>query len=124
MISVRVDKYLFAIRIYKTRSIAAESCKNGRIIVNKTEAKASRMVQQGDEIVIKYPGFCKTIIITELLEKRVSASLVKNYCTDITPQEELKKQQLRNTDKSEFRPTGLGRPTKKDRRIIDKFKER
>lgn len=119
---IRVDKYLHAVRIFKTRSIASDECRLGKVSVNGTEAKASREIQPGDEVTIRFHGFFRTIRILQLLEKRVGAALVQNYYEDITPEDELIKKTMVKLNKNEFRPRGTGRPTKKERRDIDRLK--
>jgi ribosome-associated heat shock protein Hsp15 len=122
MISVRLDKFLFAVRIFKTRSIAAEECRLGKISVNEIEAKASRDVKIHDKITIRLQGFKRTIQVIQLLDKRVGASLVANYYLDITPEDEILKKDLITLNRNEYRQRGAGRPTKKERRDIEKVK--
>lgn len=119
---VRVDKYLHAVRIFKTRSMATEECGLGKISVNGIQAKASREVQPGDEITIRFHGFNRVIRVLQVLEKRVGAALVANYLEEITPEEELIKKDMVKLNRNEFRPRGSGRPTKRERRDIDKLK--
>lgn len=120
--SVRVDKYLFAIRIFKTRSLASDNCRLGKISVNNVVSKSSKEVKVGDIISIKMHGYSIVIQVSEILEKRLSASLAVNYYKDITPEEELIKKEMTRTVKPEFRERGTGRPTKKERRQIDDLK--
>lgn len=124
MKTVRIDKYLFAVRIYKTRSIASEECSLGKIYINEICSKASKEVNIGDEITIKLHGFSRKIKVLELLEKRVGASLVSKYYIDITPEEEIIKKEMISLNRNEFRNRGLGRPTKKERREIERFKNK
>jgi ribosome-associated heat shock protein Hsp15 len=119
---IRVDKYLHAVRIFKTRSMSSDECRLGKVSVNGIEAKASREVQLGDEITIRFHGFFRTIRILQLLEKRVGAALVQHYYEDITPEDELIKKSMVKLNKNEFRARGTGRPTKKERRDIEKLK--
>ncbi|MDD4149925.1 MAG: RNA-binding S4 domain-containing protein [Bacteroidales bacterium] len=120
---VRIDKYLWAVRVFKTRTLASDACKNKRIIVSDTEAKPSRMIRINDKIEIKFSPIIRSFIVTGLLEKRVSASIAVDNIKEITPPEEFEKL---NLAKNNFvqREKGSGRPTKKDRRQINKFKDK
>jgi len=122
MTKVRIDKFLFSIRIYKTRALASEACKNGRILVNNIPAKSSRDVSAGDTVSISFHGYKRIIRIITAIDKRVGAAIANTCFDDITPEEELLKKNLVNSPKQEFRPRGTGRPTKKERREIDMFK--
>lgn len=122
MKGVRIDKYLWSIRMYKTRSMATDACKRGRVIINNIDAKPSKEVVIDDIISFRVENMTKTLRVIDLIEKRVSFSLATKYYEDITPQEEYDKlKQIRETN-MEFRPKGLGRPTKKERRRIDWLK--
>jgi ribosome-associated heat shock protein Hsp15 len=120
--NVRVDKWLWAVRIYKTRSLATDACKSGRVRIAGQIVKASRDIKVGDEVSIHLGIFNKTVKVTDLLHNRVSAALVPNFLEDITPQSELDKLKIQQDMKTEFRPRGIGRPTKKHRRLIDRLK--
>ena len=118
----RLDKYLWAIRLFKTRTIAAAACDSGKVKFDGTQAKASRNVSIGDEYEVKTEAKRWRIKVTALLEKRVAApEAVKNYI-DITPEEELQRLQYQaasfHTGK---RQSKIGRPTKKERRDLDGF---
>lgn len=119
---VRIDKYLFAVRFFKTRSLAADNCRLGKISVNNVVSKASKEVKVGDIINIKMHGYSIVLKVVEVLEKRLSASLAVNYYSDITPEEELIKKEMTRSVKIEYRERGTGRPTKKERRQIDGLK--
>lgn len=121
---VRIDKWLWAVRIYKTRSLATEACKNGRIKVGGQVVKASREVHHRDEIDIHLGIYHKTLIVKALLHNRVSAALVTAYLDDVTPESEYEKLKVQHEMKTESRPRGLGRPTKKHRRLIDQLKNK
>jgi ribosome-associated heat shock protein Hsp15 len=118
---VRIDKFLWSVRIYKTRSIASEACRKGRIIINDSPVKPSKSVCK-DEIIIvkKLPVIFKYRII-EPIENRVSAKLVINYIEDLTPEEEKAKLDISHSGYTSFRERGTGRPTKKERRSLDRF---
>jgi ribosome-associated heat shock protein Hsp15 len=118
---VRIDKWLWAVRVYKTRSLAADACKGGKVTLNYRSVKPSHEIKIGDILQIRFGQINKTIKVTGILENRVSAKLVCNYVEDLTPLEEYKK--LENQKDSFFikRSKGTGRPTKKDRREIEGF---
>ncbi len=119
MESVRIDKFLWAIRVFKTRSEAAEACKGNRVKVNDAEAKPSRDVKVGDVITVRKAAVYYKWKVLGLIENRVGAQLVPQYAENQTPQEELDK--LKAPVETFFvkRDRGTGRPTKKDRRTID-----
>ena len=115
---VRIDKWLWAVRIYKTRSMASEACKKGRIIINGMEVKPSREVKPGDTIFVRKLPVIYTIRVTGLTENRLPAQRVKEFMDDLTSPEELSK--LKINEMAFFRrDAGTGRPTKKDRRLLE-----
>ena len=118
---IRIDKWLWAVRLVKTRSIATDLCKRGKVFVDGSPAKPSKQLQIGDEIVIKKPPVLYSYKVIGLIGKRVSATLAAEHVTNTTPPEELEK--LKSLQESAFfaRDKGIGRPTKKDRRDLDKF---
>jgi ribosome-associated heat shock protein Hsp15 len=120
---LRIDKWLWAVRLFKTRSQASETCKSGKISINNLSVKPSREVKTGDIIVIRSIALIKTVKVKGLIENRVSAKLVENYLEDLTPEEEYLKLKLKKEINFELRPRGLGRPTKKERRLIEKLKK-
>ena len=120
---VRIDKLLWSVRVYKTRSLASDACRSGKVLVNATEAKPSREVQTGDVIVINLGAYRKTIKIKELLKNRVAAKLVPEYVDDLTPESEYDKLKITREANYEVRTAGIGRPTKKERRMIEKLKK-
>ena len=119
MDSVRLDKYLWAIRIYKTRTDATDACKGGKVRLNGYDVKPSKEVKRGDVIVARKGTVSYTYRVLELVDKRQGAKLVPNYAENQTPQEELDK--LRAPVETFFlkRDRGAGRPTKKDRRQME-----
>ena len=119
--SVRIDKFLWAVRLFKTRSLAAEACKKGRVIVEDQPVKSSRQIRRGDEISIKVPPAVKTYKVLDLSEKRMGAKLVPDYLENITPQEEIDLLDKARMVKKMDRPKGTGRPTKKERRDLDQI---
>jgi ribosome-associated heat shock protein Hsp15 len=115
---VRIDKWLWAVRLFKTRSLATEACKKGRIIVQGVEVKPSREVKPGETILVRKLPLVYTIKVTALTHNRLPAARVKEYMDDVTSPEELEK--LKINDHTFFRrDKGTGRPTKKDRRLLD-----
>ena len=119
MEEVRIDKYLWAIRIYKTRTEATDACKGGKVRVNGADTKPSKTVKVGDTIVARKGAVVYTYKVLQLIDKRQGAKLVPNYAENLTPAEELAK--LRSPVETFFlkRDRGAGRPTKKDRRQME-----
>lgn len=122
---IRIDKYLWAIRIYKSRSIATEAIRDGKVKMHGEPVKSSAMVSVGDVIDVFKDGFRFKYKALQLIEKRVSAVLAKPCYEDLTPEEELNKYKSWFVGKGgpERRERGTGRPTKKERREIDDFKD-
>lgn len=120
---MRVDKYLWSIRYFKTRSIATNACKKGHVKVNGQVVKPSRDVYSSDKIELRKDQINYIIIVNDLPESRVGAKLVDLYRKDITPKEAFDAQDLLKYSKDYYRKKGVGRPTKKDRRDIDDFYE-
>jgi ribosome-associated heat shock protein Hsp15 len=122
---VRIDKYLWAIRIYKSRSLATEACREGKVKMRGEPVKSSAQIAIGDLIEVTKDGFRLKYKVVQLIEKRVSAVLAKPCFADLTPEEEINKYKSWFIGKGgpERRERGTGRPTKKDRREIDDFKE-
>ena len=121
MESVRIDKFLWSVRIYKTRTVAAEECEKHRALVNGAEVKPSRHVRVGDQLMVKKLPVVYTYQIIQLIDKRQPASLVKNFIIDATPQDELVKVEMERMTTFVKRDRGAGRPTKKERRKIEKM---
>lgn len=118
---VRVDKYLFAMRIYKTRSIATDACKKGRITMNGVELKPSRTFLVGDKFSVRKGPITYTYQVLQLSENRLGAKLVPDYLRDITSPDQLELLELARLAGQNGRDRGTGRPTKKDRRDIEQF---
>ena len=118
---MRVDKYLWCIRYYKTRSIATEACKKGHVKINNASIKPSKLVFNGDKLVIRKNQINYQIEILDIPTNRVGAKLVDIYRKDITPKEEFEKVELLKYSKDYYRKKGVGRPTKKDRRDIEDY---
>lgn len=124
MQKVRVDKWLWSVRIFKSRTMAANACKNGKIKINGTTLKPSSFVQKGDVLQVRKEHFNFSFKVVELIEKRVSAKLAEPCYENLTPPDEMNKFKsffLGNLGQ-EYREKGTGRPTKKERRVIDEFK--
>ena len=121
--SVRLDKYLWAIRVFKTRSDAADAIRNNRVTVGGAYAKPSREVKVGDTISIRRTMVTYTYRVTALVSNRQPAKNVPLYCENITPQSELDKLNMPRETIFVFRERGTGRPTKKERRDIDSMME-
>ena len=119
MEELRIDKYLWAIRVYKTRTDATDACKGGKVRINGADTKPSRLVKPGDMIVARKGAVTYTYKVIQLIDKRQGAKLVPNYAENLTPPEELAK--LRAPVETFFlkRDRGAGRPTKKDRRQME-----
>mgnify|MGYP000874904028 FL=1 len=118
---MRIDKYLWCVRYYKTRTIATTACKKGHIRVNQEIVKPSREVYAQDTIELRKDQINYKIVVNDIPESRVGAKLVDIYRTDITPKEQFEAQELLKYSKDYYRKKGVGRPTKKDRRDIDGF---
>jgi len=121
--NIRIDKFLWAVRIFKTRSIASEACRKGKIIINAIQVKPSRIITANETIFVKKLPVTYCYTITEPIENRVSAKLVHLYINDITPESEKAKIINRELAGFAYREKGTGRPTKKDRRNIDRLKD-
>ncbi len=116
----RIDQWLWAVRIYKTRTMATEACRKGKVSIGQQVVKPSRQVKTGDVVVVRKPPVNYHFRVLGLLCKRVSAQVAADFVEDITPQEELVKKEFKDTFFVR-RPKGTGRPTKKDRRNLDKM---
>ena len=116
---VRIDKYLWSVRIFKTRSDAAEACRTGKVHINGNEAKSSKVIKKSDHISVRKGPIKYEYIIIEPIDKRQGAQLVDKYVSNITPQTELDKLLRPNETIFLKRDRGAGRPTKKERRDID-----
>lgn len=118
---VRIDKWLWAVRIYKTRSMATEACRKGHVSIAGQPVKPSRSVHAGEIIKVRKSPVTRTFRILELAEKRMAASLTTNHIEDITPPEELEIVEMQKNMRWITRDPGTGRPTKKERRDLDDF---
>ncbi len=118
---MRIDKYLWCTRYYKTRSIATEACKKGHIKLNGANVKPSKDVFTGEKLTIRKDQINYEILVLDIPKNRVGAKLVDLYRKDITPEEAFQNQDLLKYSKDYYRKKGMGRPTKKDRRDIDTY---
>ena len=121
MEKVRIDKWLWSVRIFKTRTLAAEACRKNRVIIEGQIAKASRDVKINDVVIVRKNPVIYTYRVKELVENRLPAKRVVEFCEDLTTTEELDKLKVQETVVF-YRDRGTGRPTKKDRRDIDRLK--
>ncbi len=121
---VRIDKYLWGIRLYKTRTLSTESCDSGKVKKNDQNLKPSSLVKIGDEIKIRIDHHLKTIRIVKLIEKRVGAPIAITCYEDLTPEED-KPNSIKSTlnQPTFYRDRGTGRPTKRERRDMDDYKD-
>ena len=118
---MRIDKYLWCVRYYKTRNQATEACKKGQVRLNDSIAKPGKEIYIGDEIVVRKSQVNFHLKILDVPKSRLGAKLVDIYRQDTTPAEELETNNLLKLAKDHYRKKGLGRPTKKDRRDIEDF---
>lgn len=121
MAEARIDKWLWAARIYKTRTIAADACKKGRITINGAQAKPSRMIKLGDVINVKKSPITYSFKVLQAIEKRVGAKLVPEIMENVTSPEQYELLEMSKISGFIDRAKGTGRPTKKDRRSLDDF---
>ena len=121
--NIRIDKFLWSVRIYKTRSIASDECRKGRIIIKEIPVKPSRIILANEIITVKKPPVNYSYRVIEPIENRVSAKLVANYIEDLTSDEEKARLDFRQAGGIIYREKGTGRPTKKERRLIDRIKD-
>ncbi|MDR1130750.1 MAG: RNA-binding S4 domain-containing protein [Prevotellaceae bacterium] len=117
----RVDKWLWAVRIFKTRTDASEACKKGRVLVNDMQTKPSKDLKIGDVVTVKRPPVNYVYNVVGLIENRQPAKNVPLYAENITPQEELDMLKIQKSTLFVQRDKGAGRPTKKERRDIEHF---
>lgn len=117
----RLDKWLWAARIYKTRTLAADACKNGRVAINGAQAKPSRTVKEGDEVSVRKSPVTYTFRVKQAIEKRVGAKLLPDVFDNVTPPSQYELLEMSRISGFVSRARGTGRPTKKERRALDEF---
>ena len=118
---MRVDKWLFAVRLFKTRSQATDACRNGKVKLNDAPAKAAKHTRMGDTIIVRQGPMTRTLKVIGLTERRVGAKLVPDFAEDKTPEAEWEKLRLAKRDNVDNRNNSKGRPSKRERRLIDQF---
>lgn len=121
MAEARIDKWLWASRIFKTRTIAAEACKKGRVSINGTQVKPSRMIKPGKVIQVKKPPVTYSFKVLQAIEKRIGAKLVPEILENVTTPEQYELLEMSRISGFVDRARGTGRPTKKDRRSMEEF---
>lgn len=119
----RIDKWMWATRIFKTRTISTDACKKGRVMVGDTTVKPSRTIKPGDVIKVRKPPVTYSFLVKVLTENRLGAKLVPDYLENITPQSELDLLEVVKISGFIDRRKGLGRPTKREGRELSRFKE-
>ena len=120
---VRIDKWMWAVRIFKTRSMAAEACKKGKVSIDGVSIKPSREVKLNEQIDIRVPPIIRSYKVKAISGKRMSAKLAVDFVEDVTAQDQLDLLNATKTYGFEHRQRGTGRPTKLERRLIDKLKQ-
>ncbi|HNR20398.1 MAG TPA: RNA-binding S4 domain-containing protein [Bacteroidia bacterium] len=118
---IRIDKWLWAVRIFKTRSLAADACEKKKILINGVGAKASRIIKLNDVVSVKNGAFTLTFKVLQLTEKRMAGKNAHEHCEDLTPAEEVEKMKMHALALRMSRNPGTGRPTKNERRALDEF---
>lgn len=117
----RLDKWLWAARIFKTRSIAADACKNGRVTIGGVKQKASKMIKEGDVVDVRKPPVTYSFKVLKAIQNRVGAKLVPDVLENVTTKEQLELLEMNRISGFVDRARGTGRPTKKERRELDDF---
>lgn len=121
MSEVRIDKWMWATRIFKTRTIAADACKKNRIMINNVNIKPSRMIKVGDIIQVRKPPITYSFKVLALTERRMGAKLVPEYLENVTTPDQYEILEMNRISGFVDRAKGMGRPTKKDRRELEQF---
>lgn len=119
---IRIDKYLWAVRLYKTRTLASDACRSGRVKLKGVAVKAGHVCRVGNIYEISIEQLHRVVQVKALPSNRVGAKLVDQYLTDLTPEAEYQRIQMTREYGFEYRDRGTGRPTKRDRREIERFK--
>jgi ribosome-associated heat shock protein Hsp15 len=118
---IRIDKWLFAVRLYKTRSLASEECKKGKVMINGMNVKPSREIKEGETIQVRRPPITRSYKVIALTESRMAAKMVPEFMVETTPASELEILEIQKNMSVYNRERGTGRPTKKERRDLDDF---
>jgi ribosome-associated heat shock protein Hsp15 len=119
--SVRVDKWLWAVRLYKSRTLATEACAAGHVKIDGNSIKAAREIHPGDQLTAKTGRLTRTVKVLAILERRIAGKAVPGYLEDLTPPEEYERVKIVNSGAGPTFPKGFGRPTKKQRRLMKPF---
>ena len=119
--AVRIDKWLWAVRVFKTRTIASEACKKGRILIDNNSVKPSRMIRIGEIVQVKKPPVTYSFKVLAIAQKRMGAKLVPDFMENVTPPEEYEVLEMNKLSGFIDRQRGSGRPTKKERRDLEDF---
>ena len=118
---MRLDKWLWAVRVHRSRALATDACRAGSVMVDDVVAKPARDVRPGETVQVKVGLMTRTLRVIGAPRSRVGAKLVADYCTDLTPPEELAKARAHPVQQVLAREKGSGRPTKRDRRLLDEL---
>ena len=118
---VRIDKWMWATRIFKTRTIASEACKKGRVMIGQSTVKSSRTIKVGDIILVRKPPITYSFKVLQLIEKRMGAKLVPDFMQNVTTPDQYALLEANKLSGFIDRAKGTGRPTKKDRRVLEDF---
>ncbi|HBC38044.1 MAG TPA: heat-shock protein Hsp15 [Porphyromonadaceae bacterium] len=124
MNEVRIDKWMWAVRIFKTRTVALDACKKGRVLINNVSVKPSRMIRVGDVVQVRKPPVTFSFKVLGLSDKRMGAKLVPQFMENVTPPEQYEILELNKISGFVDRQRGTGRPTKKERRDLDQFTDK
>ncbi len=116
---MRIDKFLWCVRLFKTRSLAADHVRSDKVLIEDQPVKTSREVKSGDQFLIKRHGYTQSFRVLDIPRSRVGAKLVKDFLEETTPKDEQDKKEFLQMARNMSRQKGLGRPTKKDRRDLD-----
>ncbi len=120
----RIDKWLWQVRVFKTRNKASLACEKGKVTINENKVKPSGKVKINQIIIIKFKTYCRTVKALDYPARRVGAKMVEKFMQDLTPEEEYAKKRMIETSIFAGRTPGTGRPTKKDRRQLNKLKNK
>ena len=121
LVKARIDRWLWAVRLFRTRALATEACRGGKIRVREDKVKPSYSIKAGETVTIQWGPITKTIRVLGVIEKRVGAKLVADCLEDLTPPEEYELLRMTTAQKALRRDRGTGRPTKRDRREIERL---
>ncbi len=124
MNEVRIDKWMWAVRIFKTRTVALDACKKGRVLIDNVSVKPSRMIRVGDVVQVRKPPVTFSFKVLGLSDKRMGAKLVPQFMENVTPPEQYEILELNKISGFVYRQRGTGRPTKKERRDLDQFTDK